>query len=497
MFGRAHADVNDAARGTTSTLEMSLAPATYLVECTPAKRARAARSRREAYLRVWEGSMTPVGIDDARIFALESDTIRGHTMKVLLIDDAPEEDVVPALRAEVAQRLAALPRWRQRVVPAPGTPAGLAWDDAPDFDVAEHVRAIRGREPVDERELRRILAATMSVPLDRARPLWTIEVVPRLADGRWAIVWKVHHGLADGTMMMRAGARLLWTAAPSPAREPSHRSGGPPALVIGARIARLIGHRGLVVRELRRVWRLSPLAAEVGHDRVIDFDRFALDDLRSAGKAVSPDVTINDVLLALVAGALRRWLASRQAAPARLKAQVPVSMHQHLAESDVQGNRDSFLLLELPIGEADPIARVRAVTRATRKRKSREDARAIDALARSLVKAPEPVKRALRHVVQGPHEYSLNVSNVPGPRGPIHVLGRRVDALVPFAEIAPNHALRVAALSMAGTMFVGLCADSHVLPDLDVLSSGLRASLDELRAAIARVTPDVSAAAST
>jgi hypothetical protein len=87
--------------------------------------------------------------------------------------------------------------------------------------------------------------------------------------------------------------------------------------------------------------------------------------------------------------------------------------------------------------------------------------------------------------VQGPHEYSLNVSNVPGPAGPIHVLGRRVEALYSIAEVAPHHALRVAAVSLAGSMYIGLCADPDIVPDLDGLTANLRWSLDELRQRLA------------
>ena len=420
--------------------------------------------------------LTPLSTEDARILALESGPIRGHAIKVLVIDDAPGEAAVEALRTEIAQRLQGARRWRQRIVTAPGTPAGLAWQDDPDFDVARHVRAARAAEPVGEDELRRIVADLMKVPLDRTRPLWTMDVVPRLADGRWAIVWKVHHGLADGVTVMRAGARLLWTEAPSPPREARKARPATPT-------ASVIWRRGLVLREFRRVrvWQLSPLAADVGTERVVAFARCSLDELRALGKAVAPEVTINDVLLAVIAGALRRWLLRQQVRRARMKAQVPVSMHPHLADDDPCGNRDSFLFVWLPLDEADPVARVRAVSAATRKRKNRHDAQAIDALRDFLGRAPARVRGALQRLVQGPHEYSVNVSNVPGPAGPIHVLGRRVDAMYSIAEIAPHHALRIAAISLGGSLSIGLCADPNVVPDLDVIAAGIRLSIDELR----------------
>lgn len=427
---------------------------------------------------------TPLGLEDARILALESGPIRGHTLKLLIIEDAPGDAVVPALRGEIARRLPSARRWRERLVPAPGTPAGLAWEEDPAFDIARHVRAACADRPVEEGELRRRLADLMAVPLDRTRPLWTVDVIPRLSDGRWAIVWKVHHCLADGVTEMRAGASLLWTEETSAKRAASRPLPAAPGThakwVVGARLAKLTSHRGLVLRELRRVRRLSPLAAEVGPDRVVDFAECTLDELRAIRKAIGPGVTVNDVLLAVITGALRRWLQRRGATRARMKVQVPVSMHPHRGDDDPYGNRDSFFFVHLPLDEADPVARVRTLNRATLRRKNRNDARAIDALRETLSHAPASVRRALQRFVQGPNEYSLNVSNVPGPAGPIQVLGHRVDAMYSVTEVAPHHGLRVSAISLNRVLFIGLCADPRVVPDLDVITEGIRLSIDEL-----------------
>jgi diacylglycerol O-acyltransferase len=148
---------------------------------------------------------------------------------------------------------------------------------------------------------------------------------------------------------------------------------------------------------------------------------------------------------------------------------------------DSAGNRDSFLLVRLPVAEADPVARVRAVSRATGLRKNRHDARAVYALRGSLSRVPAGVRRRLQEIVQGPREYSLNISNVPGPRGPIQVLDRRVEGLYPFAEVAPRHGLRLAAASLEGSLFIGLLADPNVVPDLDRLAASIPAEVDELR----------------
>lgn len=428
----------------------------------------------------------PLDPEDAQILRLETGTIHGHTMKLLLMQDGPGPAIVPQLSAAIEARLAGEPRWRQRLVADPDTQTGLAWRDDPEFSIGRHVRAVETGEWPDERGLRQVVAQIMMTALERDRPLWELAVIPRLADGRWALIWKIHHCLADGTTAVRAGSRLIWTQEPDAggrAAGTAHRPapGTAGQLRTGAHLAMLAGYRGLMLREFRRTGPVSPLAAQVGPNREVAFARCALRELHDLGKSVGPEVTINDVLLASVAGALRHWLRSHGAAETAMKAQVPVSMHLDGGGGEPGGNRDSFLLVKLPIAEADPVARVRVVASATRLRKNRHDARAIYSLRRKAAHLPAPLRRRLQHVAQGPHQYSLNVSNVPGPASPINVIGHRVDELYSMAEIAPRHALRVAAVSLAGSLFIGLCADPDVLPDLDVISAGIPLAVNELR----------------
>jgi hypothetical protein len=125
-----------------------------------------------------------------------------------------------------------------------------------------------------------------------------------------------------------------------------------------------------------------------------------------------------------------------------------------------------------------------AAARSRADRENRHDARAIYALGRAAARAPSPVRRAVQRLVHSPHEYSLNVSNVPGPATPVYVLGHRVDGLYSIAEIAPRHALRVAAVSLAGMLYAGLCADPEVLPDLDGFARDIELSVGELLARV-------------
>jgi diacylglycerol O-acyltransferase len=402
---------------------------------------------------------------------------------VLVLEDTGNPISVEGLRQQLAERLSQEERWRERLVPEPSAVSGLAWELDPDFAVARHVEAVGVDGALDDDGLGGVITDAMKEALARDRPLWTMQVVPRLADGRSAVLWKVHHCFADGSTMMRAGPRLLWReeqqAVPGPPPAvPVPRSTKRPAR--DARLMRVLGYRGLFVREFRRVWGPSPLAGEVGPERAAAWVRCDLAAAREAGAAVRPHATINDVLLAVVAGSLREWLLARGLPPSGMKAQVPVSMHA-VGGEERDGNRDSFLQVRLPISEPDPVARLEAIARATRQRKNRYDANAIYALRDSLSRAPTAVQRRIQHLVQGPHEYSLSVSNVPGPRGPISVLGRHVEALYSFAEVAPDHGLRIAAVSLEGGLYLGMLADPRLVPELGALARGIDADLRLLR----------------
>jgi hypothetical protein len=420
--------------------------------------------------------------EDARILALETGPIRGHTLKVLVLEQTEDPLSAQDLRQQMGERLSDEGRWRERLVADPGAASGLAWAPDPDFDVARHVDEADTGGAATHDGLRGVIADVMREPLARDRPLWAVQVVPHLADGRSAVLWKVHHCLADGETVMRAGPRLLWTEEQSgmPGTPPARPAPGPAKqLRAGARLARVIGYRGLVAREFDWVWGLSPLAGDVGAERAAAWTGCDLALLRAIGASARPHATVNDLLLAAVSGSLRGWLRAGGRSPRTMKAQVPVSMHQ-AGDDDRDGNEDSFLLVRLPLAETDPVARLTAIVRETRLRKNRHDARAIYALGSSLSRAPAPVQRRLQHLLQGPHEYSLSISNVPGPRGPISVLGRHVAAVYSFAEVAPHHGLRIAAVSLEGGLYLGLLADPRLVPDLDELTVGIDAELQLL-----------------
>jgi WS/DGAT C-terminal domain len=189
---------------------------------------------------------------------------------------------------------------------------------------------------------------------------------------------------------------------------------------------------------------------------------------------------VNDVVLAAVAGALRGWLGELGAPVRRLRVKVPVSLHQP-GEGDV-GNRDSFMVVDLPLEHADPLERLLAVARETREYKLRHAAQTLDTFFGDLAHLSRSLERYAEHWAMSPRVFTLNVSNVPGPRGPQRVLGAPLLELHSLAEIAHRHALRVAVVSAAGRVSFGLCADPDAVDRLDAIALGIEREVEALRA---------------
>jgi diacylglycerol O-acyltransferase / wax synthase len=407
--------------------------------------------------------------EDARILALESERVAGHTCKVLVLDPpagGPALDLA-RLRAHVSARLDAAPRLRQRLAPGP------AWVDDPDFDLTRHVRRVPTRGPVDETGLRQIVAERMCERLDRAHPLWSLDLVEDLDGGASALVWKLHHCLADGTASLRLGAAVLWGGAPGADPVPDPASPSPPPQPPVGALRLLAGLPGTLARELRRESGASPLDRPIGAGRAIAFASAPLDDLRRAGHAQPGHVTVNDVVLELVAGGLRAWMERHGARPHELRVQVPVSLHDRDAHPDALANRDSHICVALPLDEPDPVRRLREINAQTAECKRHHDAETLDALTGELGRAPRPLARFATRVAASPHAFALCVSNVPGPVDDRFVAGARIRRMLSLAEIGEHHALRVTALSYAGAVAFGLCADPAAVEDLDALATGI------------------------
>jgi diacylglycerol O-acyltransferase / wax synthase len=451
--------------------------------------------------------------EDMEILELEHGPIAGHTVKLLVLERPAKVAALtlPRLRARIAERIDYAPRARQRLEP---TPLGLAapiWVDDPSFSVEAHVRRAPTKGTVTAGRLRELLAETMAGRLPRDRPLWDLQLVSPLRDRRSALVLRFHHAWADGATAMRTLSTLLYDDgaddAPAPSGFDPEPLPGTPELVARAladRVGGVAGAAGALARTATSParWRLgleelarmpgavgrellpgdgaSPFVGAVGRKRSVAFTRARLADFKGVEHAAGQHVTVNDVVLAVVAGGIRSWLG-HQAGDVNLRCKVPVSLHRPDEGPDV-GNRDSFMIVELPVGEPDPWARVRSIHRQTAERKRHHDAETLDALFSDLAMFAPPLERLLSRLTSSAREFAVNVSNVPGPREPVSILGAHLAEMASLSEVGIDHALRVTAVSLCGEMTIGLCADPDVVEDLDDLADGIGAALAELRA---------------
>ena len=406
--------------------------------------------------------------EDLSILGLENETVAGHACKVVVLRGAVDLDL---LRSSIGGRLHRAPELCLRLSEIGGEPW---WVPDPQVDLSAHVVQLDKVGACDEAGFRAAVAAIFQQRLDRSRPLWRIDVIPQLAGGQSVLVWRIHHALADGWTTMRIARAVLWDAEPG-AEPGTARRSRPQARGSADPVAhqRLAGLR-TAVREAPRPWLRSPFDGHIDARRAVAFASAELDGLHRVAAAYG--ATVNDAVLTVVAGGLRRWLEEHHGHLGAVRVKVPASLHnlQPGDEGSQPGNRDSFFCLDLPLESADPLERLAAIRRATKVRKQGHDAQHIDALMRQLSSAPR-LSQFAEHVMAHPRSFALNVSNVPGPRQSIRVLGLPVRALYPLAEIREHHALRVAVVSAAGTLYFGLVADPTLLADVDHLAHSMQA----------------------
>jgi diacylglycerol O-acyltransferase / wax synthase len=426
--------------------------------------------------------------------------------------DPPEEGKPPTaeeLIAHLAARVERAPRYRQRLAEVPLGLHDPVWVDDDDFDAARHLCA------AETDDLDALADAVFSTPLPRDRPLWEMWIADALPGGALAVVGKAHHCMVDGIAVVELG-NLLFDPAPdawtrresrggggwSPARPPSGserlgramldraadgasvalaplRLAGSPARLVGlpgaaARGARMLAHTLLPPAPSSPL--NEPGTAQRHHVRVTR----SLDDVRAVRRRFG--VTPNDVMLAACAGALRRFAERRGEAPQRLKAMVPADVRSS-TDSEASGNRISFLFIELPCDEPDPVERLRAIHRATAQRSRDGEAEDLDAAFRALALGPRPLQRALAHAFAHPRLFNLVVSSVPGPAVPRYLRGCRLREVHSAVPLTGRHALSIGMVTVAGNVCFGVNADAVTLPDADALAPDLHHAVDELLAA--------------
>jgi WS/DGAT/MGAT family acyltransferase len=416
----------------------------------------------------------PLSPEDKAILDLECSWIAGHTCKLVRLGGGAPG--VADLRRLIGDRIAVVPELTRKLGGSDDAPL---WVPDERFDVDRHVRASElGPAPDRDAELDEI-ARLFEQRLDRDRPLWAIDVVPR-AGGGAVLVWRIHHALADGTASMRFAEELLWDA-DDDAGGTVERPAGPASHVPEhgehpdhkRRRAHLAA---FIEREYAGSLHRSPFDGKIGTRRRIAVAEVPLRPLHdAAGKLAG--ATLNDALLAVVAGSLRRWFERHHGSLADVRVRVPVSLHQ---EGDDAGNRDSFFSVRLPLAVADPVERLHVVNAETRVRKEEHDAERIEHALAEIGRHSAKLAAFLERIESSPREFAVNVSNVPGPRHPVSVLGTPVEGLHSIAEIGLRHGLRISAVSLADRLFFGFNADPDLVHDVESMAAGVEVEAAEL-----------------
>ncbi|HET9121048.1 MAG TPA: wax ester/triacylglycerol synthase domain-containing protein, partial [Solirubrobacterales bacterium] len=358
-----------------------------------------------------------------------------------------------------------------------------AWVEAPEVDLDWHLAEAQRADPLSDEELRQAAGELLSERLDHTRPLWRLDAMP-LTGERMAIVGRIHHAMADGVSAIRLLAGILWDANGQEQAPPraSQKAGAPPPAADGGETRIVVGLPAALRRELRR-GRDTKLDQHIGPAREVAWTTFPLERLKRIERGAAGHVTVNDVVLAVVAGGLRRWLPDIGGIADDLRVQCPVCLHAREEAEGQLGNRDSFMNLDLPISEPDPATRLRLINTETSERKLDHDADALYAFFHALGRF-RPLYRGVTRLTSGPREFALSVSNVPGPRQRPIVLGHAIEQFCSFAEPADRHALRLSIVSLGGELAFGLCSDPDAISDLDGLRGALADSIAELEGAV-------------
>ncbi|HVE64752.1 MAG TPA: wax ester/triacylglycerol synthase family O-acyltransferase [Mycobacteriales bacterium] len=449
---------------------------------------------------------------DVSFLYLETPTTHMHIGGVAIFAPPVGGFDFEAFAGLVEARLGLLPRYRQKVRWVPGHVSNPIWVDDPDFDLSYHVRLSALPKPGTIEQLKEFVARIQSRPLDRGRPLWELYVLEGLADDRVAIVSKTHHAMVDGVSAMDISTLIL-DVGPTPretpadywvpSREPSDAEILAEAVVdwlrkpsqvldtvrtnaldvrrTVTRAVDMLGGIAATVRTTARSAPATPLNVEIGAARRFGMVATDLDDYKRVRK--SHGGTINDVVLATVAGALRTWLQTRGESVNGLtvRAMVPVSVRGE-AQEGMSGNRVSQYFVDLPVSEPNPVMRLHQVSYAMTAHKESNQAVGAEALVTLSGFAP-PTLHALGARLAGGlsrRMFNLVITNVPGPQIPLYANGAQMLEVYPVVPLAQAQAVVVGLTSYNGGVYYGLNADRDAMYDVDVLAQCIGESLAEL-----------------
>jgi diacylglycerol O-acyltransferase / wax synthase len=453
---------------------------------------------------------------DSSFLHLEDGATHMHVAGTAILEGrAPAYD---ELIEHILLRLHLVPRYRQRLAFVPFGQGRPVWVDDPHFNVAFHVRHTALPSPGGDEQLKRLCGRIFSQALDRSRPLWELWLVEGLADDRFALLSKTHHALVDGISGVDIATVLFDTApdpagiAPEPERTPRPLPTGAQLLAdalleratLPAEIARSVraalrGPRqvaaklggaayglGAVAAAGLRSAPPSPLNVRIGPHRRFTWVRSDLQQFKVVKNALGG--TVNDVVLAAVAGALGRYLQRREGAVdgTVLRAMVPVSVRADV-ERGALGNRVAAMRAGLPIGETDPIKRLERISDEMSDVKESGQAVGAQVLTELTGFAPPTIMAQAARLSARQRMFNLVVTNVPGPQFPLYMLGRRLQEMFPMVPLAANQALGIAIMSYDGQLNFGLNADYDALPDVERLAEDLTDAIAELVQAAAAV----------
>jgi diacylglycerol O-acyltransferase len=441
---------------------------------------------------------------DASFLEVESATAHMHVgwAATFAPPATGERPTFEQLRDHIASRLGRAPRYRQRLARVPLGVAEPRWIDDAMFDPDRHILRARSGDLSD------IVDAVMSVPLERERPLWEMWIADELDDGSIGLIGKAHHCMVDGIAAVELATMLLdleaappsvegegWLPQPAPGALELLLGGVGVRLGQGAQLAsvplgllrspqRVLEAPTLAMRFARMLGRsLLPLAPDSVLNqpssplRHLASLRRPLDDLREIKNRTG--VTVNDVVLAACAGGLCGYLTERGDEATSLKTMVPVNVRDEGAAGDL-GNRISFMFVELPVDELDPLRRLASVHHATAIRKAHDDPQGADRTLQALAYAPTPVQKVAAHLMSSPRTFNLVVSNIPGPRIPLYLRGCRLEESYPVVPLAKDHALSIGMTTIGDDACFGFYVDRKTLPDADELPGHVNRAIDEL-----------------
>ncbi|HYM45047.1 MAG TPA: wax ester/triacylglycerol synthase family O-acyltransferase [Solirubrobacteraceae bacterium] len=451
--------------------------------------------------------MTPI---DASFLHQEGSSSHMHVGGLTILEGPPPE--MDAFLEHIRKRLHLVPRYRQKIASTALDSGRPVWIDDPSFNLEYHVRHTALPTPGEWEQLCALTARIFSQQLDRSKPLWEMWLIEGLRDDRFALISKTHHSLIDGISGVDL-ATMLFDLSPDPppikhsgrAWRPHREPGAAELIAAGLKGAVRAGielaegaldalaHPDRALARAREaaegigeiVWAglnpapETPLNVDIGpHRRYVGIGK-RLDDFKLVKNVFGG--TVNDVVLAVVAGALRAFLISRglRTEGVELRALVPVSVRAE-DEHHQLGNRIVAMRGPLPVYIADPVQRLRFVSQAMDGLKDSKQALGAEVIAGVQNFAPPTILAQASRLNFSTRLFNLIVTNVPGPQFPLYVLGREMLAVYPVAFLPEHHALAIAIMSYNGQMNFGLLGDFDALPDIDLIGESIDAELATL-----------------